>query len=112
MTLDEYFSTGPPHERPVFDAVYRYVRTLGPVFVEPVSVGIFIKKTGSFIELRPMTKWVAMWFPLQRTVRHPLIVRKPIQAGSRMFHVVNMRGPDDLTDEIEAWLAESYELVD
>ena len=27
--------------------------------VEPVSVGIFIKSTGSFVELRPMTRWVA-----------------------------------------------------
>ena len=29
MTLDEYFSTGPPFERPVFDAVMDYLETLG-----------------------------------------------------------------------------------
>ncbi len=63
MTLDEYFATGPSHERPVFDAVYEYLSTLGPVHVEPVSVGIFIKTSGSFVELRPMTRWVAMSFP-------------------------------------------------
>jgi hypothetical protein len=111
MTLDEYFSTGPAHERPVFDAVHRYLCTLGPIVVEPVSVGIFLKKAGSFVELRPMTKWVAMSFPLQRTVRHPLIVRRPIEAGGRTYHVVNMRGPDDLTDDIRTWLAESYASV-
>jgi hypothetical protein len=112
MTLDEYFSTGPAHERPVFEAVHQFVSTLGPVAVEPVSVGIFLKKSGSFIELRPMTRWVAMSFPLQRTVTHPLMTRRPIDTGRRTYHFVNLRTPDDLTDEIKSWLAESYALVE
>jgi hypothetical protein len=112
MDLEEYFATGPPHERPVFEAVHGFLATLGPVHVEPVSVGIFIKKAGSFVELRPMTKWVAMSFPLARRVRHPAIARKPYDAGSRVYHVVNLRDPEDLTDDVRAWLAESYALVD
>jgi hypothetical protein len=112
MSLEEYFSTGPAHERPVFDAVHEYVRTLGPVHVEPVSVGIFIKKSGSYIELRPMTRWVAMSFPLPRRLVHPQIARKPIEAGSKTYHIVNMRGPDDLTEDVRTWLAESYVFVD
>ena len=59
-----------------------------------------------------MSTWVAMWFPLQRTVTHPLIARRPIHAGRRTYHVVNLRGPDDFTDDIKSWLAESYALVD
>lgn len=112
MSLEEYFSTGPPHERPVFDAVHGFLVTLGPVHVEPVSVGIFIKKAGSFVELRPMTRWVAMWFPLPRRVVHPMIARKPVTSGSKIYHVVNLRGPEDLTDDVRSWLAESYAFVD
>ena len=44
--------------------------------------------------------------------RPPAIARKPIDTGSRVYHVVNLRTPDDLTDDVKAWLAESYELVD
>jgi Domain of unknown function (DUF5655) len=112
MTLVQYFSTGPAHERSIFEAVYDYARTLGPVHVEPVSVGIFIKKAGSFVELRPMTRWVAMSFPLARRVTHPLIARKPIEAGSRIYHVVNLRTPEDLNRTVRDWLAESYAFVD
>jgi hypothetical protein len=112
MTIEEYFSTGPPHERPVFDAVVAHLRTLGPIHIEPVSVGIFIKKAGSFVELRPMTKWVAMSFPLPRRVVHPLIARKPIVGARRTYHVVNLHGPEDLTDDVKDWLAESYAFVD
>ncbi len=88
-----------------------YLATLGPIHIEPVAVGIFIKKSGSFVELRPMTRWVAMSFPLPRRVVHPQIARKPLQGGRRMYHVVNLREPADLTD-VCAWLAESYAFVD
>lgn len=42
MTLEEYFSTGPTFERPVFDSVVAHLRTLGEPFLEPVSVGVFV----------------------------------------------------------------------
>src|SRR6266576_3484544 len=50
MSIDEYFSTGPPHERPVFEAVMAHVDGLGPAHVEPVSVGIFLKHGRRFAE--------------------------------------------------------------
>ena len=108
MTLEEYFSTGPPFERPIFEAVLAHLETLGPVHVEPVSVGIFLKKSGSLFELRPMTRWVALSFPLERKVTHPKIARKPYDAGRRFFHVANLRGPDDVDDDVKAWLTEAY----
>ena len=108
MSLAEYFSTGPERERPIFDAVMAHLSTLGPVHVEPVSVGIFIKKAGSFIELRPMQNWVAMTFPLNRALGHPRIRTKPSTSGSRTFHRVDLRTPEDLDDEIRGWLTEAW----
>jgi len=112
MTLEEYFATGPSHERPVFDAVHQFVVTLGPIHVEPVSVGIFIKKQGTFIELRPMSRWVALSFSLPRQIDSAKIARKPIDTGNRVFHIVNLRTPADFDDEVKAWVAESYAFVD
>ena len=81
MSLEDYFATGPAHERPVFDAVISHLRQVGPVHVEPVSVGIFLKKSRTFAELRPMTKWVAVSFSLLHPAKHKLITRKvaPVQ---------------------------------
>ncbi len=108
MTLDEYLSTGPPRERPIFEAVIAHLKTLGPMHVEPVSVGIFIKSTGSFVELRPMTKWVALSFPFPRLIRHDKIARKPIDHGGRYHHVVNLRDADDVDDQVRDWLTEAF----
>ena len=108
MTLDEYFATGPPHERPVFEAVMAHLATLGPVHVEPVSVGIFIKRDGSFMELRPMERWVAMSFPLRRRAQHRTIVRKVMQWHGRYYHIANVRQPEDLDDALLDLITESY----
>ena len=109
MTRDEYFSTGPPHERPVFEAVMAHLATVGPVHVEPVSVGIFLKRDGrTFAQLRPMLRWVAMSFSLDRRVDHPTIVRKVIAYGGRYYHVANLHRPSDLDDRLRGWLTEAY----
>jgi Domain of unknown function (DUF5655) len=108
MSLGEYFSSGPERERPIFEAVMAHLATVGPVHVEPVSVGIFLKRARSFAELRPKQRWVALSLSLRRRVDHPLIARKVEPYHGRYFHVFNLRSADDLDDEIRNWLTESY----
>ena len=108
MTVEEYFSTGPAHERPVFDALMARLADIGTIVVEPVSVGIFLKRAGTFAQLRPMTRWVALGFSLPRIEHHRLITRKPISHGVRWYHVANIAHPDDLDDDIVGWVTEAY----
>ena len=108
MGINEYFSTGPAFERPVFEAVFEHLEDLGPIHVEPISVGIFLKSGGGFVELRPMTRWTAMSFPMVRRIEHPRIARKPVRNGNRLYHVVNLTGPADVDDQVRDWLSESY----
>lgn len=76
--------------------------------VEPVSVGIFIKSTGSFVQLRPMVKWVALHFPMTHRIDHPRIARKPVRSGQRVHHVVNLVTADDVDEQVRNWLTESF----
>jgi Domain of unknown function (DUF5655) len=108
MTVEEYFSTGPPFERPVFDAVMAHLATVGPVHVEPVSVGIFLKRSSTFAELRPMTKWVAVSFTLTRTLVSARLARKVYDGGRNRYHVVNVREPDEVDEQLCEWLTEAY----
>lgn len=108
MSLEEYFSTGPPHERPIFNAVAAHLETLGPVHVEPLSVGIFFKKAQTFAQLRPKNRWVALSFPLSRRVEHHTITRKVISYGGRYWHIANLRIPEDFDDRLMGWLTEAY----
>jgi hypothetical protein len=110
MTLEEYFSTGPSFERPVFDAVVAHLRTLGEPFLEPVSVGIFVKRGGvGVLQLRPMTKWVALSLYLPRTVSDGRIARKPVVAGRTVVHIVNVRDQSDVDVVVQGWITEAWE---
>lgn len=110
LTLDEYFATGPSHERPVFDAVTKHLVTVGPVHTDIVSVGIFLKNPRKFAELRPMRRWVALSFSLDRRAQHRTITRKVVAYGSRFWHVANVVDPGDLDDDLCQLLTEAYDL--
>ena len=109
LSLDEYFETGPDHERPIWDAVIGHLETLGPVHADVVSVGIFLKNPKKFADFRPKDRWVALGFNLRRRADHPTITRKVMPNGARFWHVANLRRPDDYDDVLKALLAEAYD---
>jgi hypothetical protein len=105
MSLDDYLATAPPHEPPVVHAVLDHLAGLGDdVHIEPVSVGIFLKRAQSFAELRPMTRWEALTMRLPRRVESRRFSRKPMG----QWHTVNLRTPADFDDDVRDWLTEAY----
>jgi hypothetical protein len=108
LSLEEYFSTGPERERPIFDAVMAHLATVGPVHVEPVSVGIFLKRDRQFAQLRPTQRWIALSFSLPRPVHHPRITKKVLPYAGRYHHVANIRSAEDIDEQILGWLTEAY----
>jgi hypothetical protein len=82
--------------------------TVGDVHVEPVSVGIFLKRAQTFAQLRPKDRWVALSFALPRKVQHERITRRVIEYHGRYHHVANVRGPEDLDARLLGWLTEAY----
>lgn len=108
MTLEEYLSTGPPHERAIVEAVVAHVEALGDVHVEPVSVGVFFKGTRTFAQLRPLDRWCALSFSLRRVERHPTITRKVVEYHGRHHHVANLRTPADYDERLQGWVTEAF----
>ncbi|MDX2381600.1 MAG: DUF5655 domain-containing protein [Acidimicrobiia bacterium] len=109
MSIDEYFETGPTHERPVYDALLAHLETLGPVHADVVSVGIFFKNPRKFAELRPMQRWVAISFMLRRRADHRTITKQVIDGGARFWHTANVASPDDLDVDLLGLLSEAYD---
>lgn len=110
MKVDDYFSTGPSFERPIFEVVVAHLRSLDPdVWFEPVSVGVFFKRRTTFVQLRTMTKWVAVGFNLDRKLQSPRLSRKVVEHGNRFYHVVNISSPQEIDEQIIEWLTEAWD---
>ena len=108
LLLEDYFSTGPPFERPIYDAVMAALADIGPVTIEPVSVGIFLKRAQTFAELRPMRQWVALSFGLSRRATHRTITRKLIEYNGRFHHVANLHSAAEFDTALADLVIEAY----
>jgi hypothetical protein len=96
LTLEDYLATAPDHERPVAEALVAHVATLAEAVVEPVSVGLLVKRRSTFVTARTMTRWVSISLKLPRVVTDPSPDRKVQQHAGAHHHVWNVRTPADL----------------
>ncbi len=55
-----------------------------------------------------MTKWVAVSFTLERTLTSGRLARKVYDGGRSKYHVVNVRAPDEVDEQLCDWLTEAY----
>ncbi len=108
MPLAEYLATAPDHERPISEALVAHLATMEDAVVEPVSIGLLMKRRSTFAELRTMTRWVALRVKLPRVVEDPAPDRKVQQYAASYHHVWNLRSVDDLMP-LRGLLEEAYE---
>lgn len=108
MTVADYLATAPDHERPVAEALLAHAATLEHAVVEPVSVGLILKRRSTFVMARTMTRWVSLSIKLPRLVTDPPPDRKVQRHAGAFHHVYNVRTPDDL-EPLRALVDEAYE---
>jgi hypothetical protein len=107
-TVDGTFAGRPPWQRAIYDRIEAHLATLGPLHVDAVSVGVFLKNQDKFAEVRPMVRAVTLWLVLPRRVEHPRVSRiLPLSPG-RTGHIVKLTQPSDVDEEVTAWLTEAY----
>jgi hypothetical protein len=55
-----------------------------------------------------MVRWEALWLTLPRLVLDLRVSRTVDASASRVAHVIRLHGPDDVDDDVGAWLVEAY----
>lgn len=73
-----------------------------------MRVGVFLKHRRKFAELRPKARWLSLEVVLPRTVHDPRVQRTLRVSADRVVHVVRLVSPDDVDEQLLAWLAEAY----
>jgi hypothetical protein len=107
-TIDATFAGTRQWQRPICDAVIAYVETLGPVHVDAVGVGVFLKHQSKFAELRPMARALSLSLVLPRPVEDDRFTRRLAGSAFRFWHFMRLTGVADVDDQVCDWLAEAY----
>ncbi|GIJ48578.1 hypothetical protein Val02_54640 [Virgisporangium aliadipatigenens] len=107
-TVDDSFAGRPAEYRRIYDAIIGFVRTLGPVHEDAVSVGVFLKASRSFAEVRPVARSVNLWIVLGRPLSGARIGRAERASAGRHAHLVKLTSVDQVDDELRGWLEEAY----
>lgn len=108
MSVADYLATAPAHELAVAEALLAHARTLEHTVVEPVSVGLILKRRSTFAMARTMTRWVSLSLKLPRVVTDPAPDRKVQHYAGAHQHVYNVRSAEDL-EPLLALIDEAYE---
>lgn len=108
LTLDEYLERQPAEWHPVYRAVLALFGEIDEVVIEPVDVGILVKRRGTFCELRPKKRAVELSFKLTRTLDHPRIRRTVKSSVHRRAHFVWLTSPEDVDEQVREWLVEAW----
>jgi hypothetical protein len=108
LSVEAYFAARPAVERAIFEAVRQHLASLGPLIVEPVGVGILFKRRRTFVELRPMARWVHLGIGLTHRLDHPRVTRTTATGTGRVYHGIRVTSPADIDEEVRGWLTESY----
>jgi hypothetical protein len=108
-TVEDTFAGRPPAQRAIYDAILAHLRSLGPVHVDAVSVGVFLKAQRKLAELRPMARSVSVGLFLPRLVDDPRIARRISVSADRTVHIVRLTVVDQLDDQLRGWLTEAYD---
>jgi hypothetical protein len=108
-TVDQTFAGRPPAQRAAYEAIMAHLATLGPVHVDAVGVGVFLKSDRKFAEIRPMARALSINVLATHAADHPTVVRSQRISSDRVWSVIRLHGPDDVDDALLACLALAYD---
>ena len=107
-TVDDSFAGRAPQQRAVYDAVLDHLLSLGPVHEDATGVGVFLKRDRKLAEVRPRSRDVTLALFLPRRVRHPRLTAVYDVGAHRIVHVIPLRAPGEVDDEVCGWLTEAF----
>jgi hypothetical protein len=98
----------PAGQRAICEAVRAEFAGMAGVVIEPVEVGVFVKRAQTFAQLRPMKSRVRLLMRHGRPIEHGRVSRPYPARGRSVTNVVDLYRVEEVDDELRAWLSESY----
>jgi hypothetical protein len=107
-SVEESFAGRPVVQREIFDKILSHLRRIGPVHVDAVLVGVFLKNERKFAEVRPMATALSVWLLLPIEIEDPRIQKRGRISEERIAYFLKLRAVKDVDAEVRRWLSLAY----
>lgn len=107
-TIAETFAGRPSEQLRIAKLIIEHLRSLGPVHVDPVTVGVFLKTDSKIAELRPKQRWVSLELVLPDRLASERVQRHIRISDLRIVNIIRLHEPGDVDEEIRGWLTHAY----
>ena len=108
--LDVLFARSEPHVRATFDRVVEAARRCGPLDVVPEKTRVALQVRMSFAAFMPRRRWLDGHVVLARALHAERFRTVETFSPRNHLHVFRLSTPEEVDAEVEAWLAEAYEV--
>jgi len=109
MPVASYLDRQPSEYRGVYSAVLAHLSDLGPLEIEAVNVGVLVKRSRTFVELRPRRGGVRISLKLTRRIDSPRVARTVrMPRSNTIVEFIDLSSPEEVDSELRSWLTESY----
>jgi hypothetical protein len=108
-TVEESFAGRPDYQAEAYRRIMAHLATVGPVHVDAVKVGVFLKSDRKFAEIRPMARALSVNLEMSHALEGPLVARRYRFAVDRFASEVRVTNPDQVDNVLCGWLTEAYD---
>jgi Domain of unknown function (DUF5655) len=107
-SVDSHFAGADAAVRQVFDAIVASTTALGPFEILAEKTRIAFHARMSFAAFTVRRHWLDGHVVLARKVSSPRFRRVEVYSRANVLHAFRLERPDEVDDEVRAWLAEAY----
>jgi uncharacterized protein DUF5655 len=107
-SVDSHFAGADPVVREVFDAIVAATTALGPFDILAEKTRIAFHARMSFAAFTVRRHWLDGHVVLARQVFSPRFRWIEVYSRANVVHAFRLARPDDVDEEVRAWLAEAY----
>lgn len=108
VRLEEHFAGRDPQVVATFHRLVAAAEKSGPIQVLPEKTRIAFQVRMSFAAFTLRRRWVDGHVVLARRLDSPRFARIEFFSPHNQLHTFRLQAPEEVDDEVEAWLAEAY----
>lgn len=108
-SLEEWLAERSPTDRATVEALLDHLRSLGPIVVDAVQIGLLIKRNSTFAEVRPRRAGLRLILLVSRALDDPRLVRSLRLSANRWAYELDLHDPGEVDTQVRDWLTEAYE---